>query len=310
MKEDLYLLFLSFFLLLLVNDAFSQKSNWHNTNAISTFNMFREPSYISALGGIGNIEPLIFEGDIAPYYILSLNPENRWGIELSPRIIIRMYNKHSYPVRTPSYMPRATFFYQIIDNTGQKKDWFTYFSWCHHSNGQDGSFYYEADSTKINTYSGNFSTNLFEGGIFMSRPEKKKPYVINYLKLSASYHYKQNPEIRKLYGRLRFFADYQSSVDLSKILKKFSNPSVKYHKGNINQMIRLGWIAGSMPDANDFDFKRRLVFRYTLSYKPSFFNDVTIFAQYYYGQDYYNIYFNRTLSLFRVGIAAKTSIFN
>lgn len=274
----------------------------------STFNMFREPSYISALGGIGNIEPLIFEGDIVPYFMVNKSP--RWGIELSPRFILRMYNEKSLPVRTPSFIPRATIFYRVSVKNDKGEGIFTYFSWCHHSNGQSDNFY-NADSTTINTKSGNFSTNYIEGGMFFSHPDKRFPKaVINYMKLSVLYHYHQAPELRPLYGRLRFFTDFQSSFNLSKALRIFGNTSKNStdHNAILSQSIRIGLIAGNITNVSTFDTKR-LIFKYTISFKPSFLNDVTIFAQYYYGQDYYNIYFNRTLKLLRFGLAAKTSLF-
>lgn len=298
-------------MLVLAMNVKSQKAAKESTSLESTFSMFREPSYISALGGVGNIEPLMFEADIVPYYMLSLNKNNRWGIELSPRITLRMYNEKSYPVRTPSFIPRATFFYRISPNGDEGQDVFTYFSWCHHSNGQDGNFY-NPDSITINTKSGNFSTNLIEGGVFLSHPDRKFPAAaINYIKISASYHYYQTPELRSIYGRLRFFTDFQSSVNLSKFLKIFgstaNNPAS--HNAFFSQSIRIGWIAGDISNVKAIAAER-LVFRYTISFKPSFLDDVTLFAQYYYGQDYYNINFNRTLKVLRFGFAAKTSMFN
>lgn len=288
----------------------SQEIPNESISSESTFSMFREPSYITAMGGIGNIESLIFEADIIPYFMLSLNKNNRWGIEVSPRFLLRMYNEESFPIRTPSFMPRATFFYKILAGNNQRQDLFSYLSWCHHSNGQNGNFY-NSDSITINTQSGNFSTNFLEAGVFLSHPDRKFPYIINYLKLSTSYHYQQAPELRNSYGRLRFFTDFQSSVNLSKVLKIFGNTANNpvSHNAFLSQSIRIGWIAGNMHNVKAIDAKR-VVFRYTISFKPSFLNDVTIFAQYYYGQDYYNIYFNRTLSLVRFGIAAKTSLFN
>jgi len=311
MKEILRLSIFIVMMLIPYLTVMSQEPTRELTSLESTFSMFREPSYISALGGVGNIEPLMFEADIVPYFMLSLNKNNRWGIELSPRIMLRMYNEKSYPVRTPSFMPKATFFYRISPSKSAGQDIFTYFSWCHHSNGQDGSFY-NTDSITINTKSGNFSTNLIEGGIFLSHPDRRYPKAaINYLKLSASYHYYQAPELRNIYGRLRFFTDFQSSVNLSKILSIISstanNPA--NHNAFLSQSIRIGWIAGNFSNAKAIDAER-LVFRYTISLKPSFLDDVTIFAQYYYGQDYYNINFNRTLKVLRFGFAAKTSMFN
>lgn len=304
-----YIYRFAFFALLACSSIVKSQELSHDSTLFeSTFSMFREPSYISALGGIGNIEPLIFEGDIVPYF--TVNKSTRWGIELSPRFILRMYNEKSLPVRTPSFMPKATIFYRISPKNKKAEGVFTYFSWAHHSNGQSDSFYNE-DSTAINTKSGNFSTNYIESGLFFSRPDKRFPKaVINYMKLSVLYHYHQAPELRPLYGRLRFFTDFQSSFNLSKALRIFGNTSKNpaSHNAILSQSIRIGLIAGNMTNVSTFDTKR-LIFRYTISFKPSFLNDVTIFAQYYYGQDYYNIYFDRTLKVLRFGLAAKTSIF-
>lgn len=302
--------YLFFFNLLIVSVDYcnAQQIDSTNLSPVSTFNLFREPSYISVLGGVGNIEPLMFEGDIVPYYMLSLHRNARWGIELSPRIMIRMYNKESFPVRTPSYMPRATFFYQIIDNKNTKRDWFTYFSWYHHSNGQDG-YFYNSDSVTINTSNGSFSTNHIESGFFFSRPDFKRP-IINFHKFSVGYCYDLDKELKTSYGRVRFAYEYQASLNISDVLRSIWIPS--YHPRNnayLMQSIRLGFIAGKMDNTRTFSSKR-FIFRYTVSLRPSFLNDVIIFAQYYHGQDYYNIFFNRTLRVLRVGIAAKSLGFN
>jgi len=279
--------------------VYPQNADKNTLSAISTFNMFHDPSYITILGGIGNLESLVFEADIVPYYTLSINRKARWAIELSPRVLLRMYDSKSFPVRTPSFLPRVTFFYNIVDNSDNKRDWFAYFSWYHHSNGQDGSFFNE-DSCTINTLSGNFATNFFEGGTFISRPDKKRSFIINYHKISLSYCYHQSPELKSIYGRFRLFYDYNTSINLT---------NKANHKSYLIQSLKLGWIAGDFGHAKAFDNKR-VMFKYTLSYRPSFLEDISIFAQYYYGQDYYNIYFNRTLSVLRFGIAAKMSFNN
>lgn len=275
-------------------------------NAISTFNMFREPSYILIGSGIGNLEPLIFEGNIVPYFMISISDKARWGLELSPRIVIRMYNKHSFPVRTPSFMPKVTFFYQFHDKENGKRDLFTYISAMHHSNGQEGDFF-NADSTSINTLTGNFSTNWIEGGIFLSRPNPKLLFNTNYIKLYSTYNYLQEYNLSGTYGRLRFFVNVKSTVKLSKAFGIIIAPADKNKKVVFNQSIKLGWIAGKLNDEQVFDIKR-LTLDYNLSFTPTFLKDVNIFIQYYYGQDYYNIHFNRQLSVVRIGISSKSGI--
>ncbi len=286
------------------SNLFAQTARWDSISAISTVNLFCEPGYITAMGGYGNIEPLIFEADIVPYYMLGFNPSSRWGIALSPRVILRMYNKDSYPVRTPSYMPRVVLMRQFV-NESKQRDWFCYFSWYHHSNGQDGTFF-NADSSGINTQNGSFSTNWVESGFFFSRLKENKKY---FLKISAMYSYKQDHELDGTYGRLRFFSDFQSEWNLSKTFKFLDLSYLKNNKILLTSALRVGLIADDLQNAKIID-KKRLIFRYTLTFKPSFCRDVNLFAQYYYGQDYYNIYFNRTLQVLRFGITAKISIFN
>ena len=134
------ILFVITFALLEIKTIYAQDSTKSTSGAIETFNLFREPSYILVGQGFGNIEPLIFEGNLVSHFMLCINKNVKWGIELTPRIVLRMYNKDSYPVRTPSFKPGITFFYQLIDHENKKRDIFTFVSWFHHSNGQDGDF--------------------------------------------------------------------------------------------------------------------------------------------------------------------------
>lgn len=286
--------------------VYSQDVDKDTATSKSKFSVFREPSYILLGSGVGNLEPLLFEGDIAPYFMLGLSRDNKWGIDLSPRIIFRMYNTKSYPIRTPSFMPKASVFYHLVDNADKNKDLFAFFSWLHHSNGQDEAFY-ESDSVTINTESGNFSTNWISGGIFISRPTAID-FTSNDYKIYVAYSYQQEEGLDGSYGRLRFFFDLQSNLNLSKLLR-IKRKTYNNRSNTFRQSVHIGWIAGNLDDAKVIDIKR-FMFRYTLDFKPSFLNDVTIFAQYDYGQDYYNIHYNRTLNVLRFGIATRARIFN
>jgi hypothetical protein len=273
--------------------------------AKSTFNMFREPSYIILGSGIGNLEPTIFESDIIPYFMLTLSQNVLWGVELSPRIILRMYNQKSHPVRTPSFMPRVTFFIQFVDKEHGKRDFFSYFSWMHYSNGQDGDFF-NPDST-INTKTGSFYSNWVEGGIFLSRPDPKLIFITNYVKLYGAYSFMQEKKMDDVYGRLRFFIQVKSTVKLSRFFRALSATDNINKNYIFDQSIKVGWIASEMNNAKQFD-KRRLIFNYRLSFKPTFLKDVNIFIHYYYGQDYYNIHFSTYINVIRFGISSKSNI--
>ena len=59
-----------------------------------------------------------------------------------------------------------------------------------------------------------------------------------------------------------------------------------------------------MEDVDALDFSKRFGSSITLSYNPKYLEDVRLFVQYYYGQDYYNIHFENTLSELRIGLIA------
>ncbi len=288
-----------------VDSTYSFDHGISKANAISTFNMFREPSYIIFGSGIGNLEPIIFESDIIPYFMLSLSNNNRWGIELSPRVIMRLFNQESYPVRTPSFMSRVTFFIQFVDKKYEKRDFFSYLSWMHYSNGQAGDFY-NPDST-INTDAGSFYTNWVEGGIFLSRPDPKLLFITNYVKLYTAYSFIQEKKMDNVYGRLRFYVQVKSTVKLSRFFKTFSATDDLRKNYVFDQSIKFGWIAGKLDNTKSID-KKRLVFNYRLSFKPTFLKDVNLFIHYYYGQDYYNIHFSKQLNVIRFGVSSKSNI--
>jgi len=292
-----------FALLFGVNIGFGQVEEWDSVSASETVKLACENGYISTLGGIGNIEPLIFEADIIPYYLLGLKRASRWGVLLSPQVVLRMYSKESFPVQTPSYKPRVTFLGQIV-NKKKKKDWFYYASWFHHSNGQDGSFFLD-DSITVNTQNGSFSTNWVELGFFYSREKLRGRHFLDF---TARYNYEQDKELDGVYGRLRFWGEMQSEWNLSRVFKILHRPYFMQNSIVVSQVLKVGYIADALKDAGFLDLKR-LIVSYTLTYKPSFFKDVNLFAQYYWGQDYYNIYFNRQLKVLRFGIAAKAGRF-
>lgn len=294
------------------NDLFSQDTtdsvNYRNLSFLEAINASHETSYITILGGAGNIEPLMFEASIVPYYMLRLNQNTRWALEISTKIIIRMYNERSLPIRTPSYMPRATLYMNVGRLDSKMKKQFFFVSWCHHSNGQSGSF---ADSIThaINTYDGDFTTNFLEAGPFFSRNPGNSRIVTDYLKLSLTYNYKQAEEIKGKYGIFRINQEIQSIITLPESLRKLgvetSTLNGRKHS-SLRLTVKNSLILGEMTEAKTGNILNRIITSWTLAFRPALLADVTFFTQYYYGQDYYNIWFARNLSVFRVGIQADT----
>ena len=65
-------------------------------------------SYITFPTDIGNIEPLMFEANVNPSFVIRQREDSKLMAVLTPQITIRMYNEDSYPVRTPNYIPQVS----------------------------------------------------------------------------------------------------------------------------------------------------------------------------------------------------------
>lgn len=258
-------------------------------------------SYITFSQGLGNVEPLIFEALVAPYFLLRTNRDAKWGATLSPAILIRMYAEESFPVRTPSYMPEISFYHQL-NKTGDETVKYLYLNLTHHSNGQDGNFFNEDES--FNTVSGDFSTNYLELGLFLNQNVVPFSNTNEYFKTSVEYHIdvKRADELEGRYSFLRWHNNFRifrfpGYGGGSKKLVFDKNPAVQTR-------LETTWLLGDINNASFFDMKERFNFSLTMSYRPRFLSDVSLFANFYSGEDYYNMYFYRRITVFRVGLQA------
>ncbi len=249
-------------------------------------------SYFTIAGGLGNIEPLIFEANLIPNFILRNNKEAKLIAVVTPQVILRMFNKESLPVRTPSYMPHITVYYSIGRELSVNN--FTIFGKiAHHSNGQEDDFYLE--NGNINYQSGNFSTNYLEAGII-------KTFYDNKLKAAQffSTSFQVYPEklsdanLKGLYSFYRWnnqFAIFKLPRDINKKEKEKAKYSLK---GEFT------WLFGNISNWESYSLKR-IIASVTFYYHPSFFEDIGLFVQYYHGQDYYNIHFPKSRDIIRIG---------
>lgn len=257
-------------------------------------------SYITFSQGFGNVEPLIFEALISPYFLLRTSKDSRWGATLSPAIMIRMYSEKSFPVRTPSYMPHITFYHQLSSRAVENVK-YLFLNIAHHSNGQDGEFFNKDGS--YNVITGNFATNYLELGMFFNKNIVPFTNTNEYFQTSLEYHLDlgHEEELRGRYSNLRWHNN----------LRIFRFPSYKSYKKlildktpAIQTRIETTWMFGDFNNASFFNIKERLNFSFTIAYKPKFLSDVSLFANIYVGQDYYNMYFFRRISVFRIGLQA------
>jgi hypothetical protein len=243
-----------------------------------------EPSYVAYGAGFG-LDPLIFEANIAPHF--SLLPR-QWHVALflTPKIVLRMFAEESTPVKTPSYMPRLTLMAWREDRvTGPA--FYGSLMLSHHSNGQAGPFF-DADGD-VNHEDGDFSTNFVELGV--SRVARRADYFA-WSTVALEWHpgFNESPELEGRYGLWRVHVastairrlvlDDELYVRLSVILDEFQRSSDDFLQGELERY--------------------PLLVRYTTRW-PSI--DIGLFASVYVGHDYYNIWFDRMLGSFLVGLS-------
>jgi len=256
-------------------------------------------SYITFPTDIGNIEPLIFEANLNPNFIIRERKDSRLMAVLTPQVTIRMYNKESYPVQTPSYIPQISFYYLTGDRQGLRQN--TFFGRiAHHSNGQDGSFYKDSLAKTINLRTGNFATNYMELGLICTSYSSNKN-AVKFFKSSLEIH-PRNWMLEELHGQysgLRlhnsFFA-YKLPMD-----RDFFSKS---RRANFSVKIETTWMLDQVNDWETFDLDR-LTAALTFYYHPKFLEDIGLFVQFYRGMDYYNIYFQQQISVLRFGIMTE-----
>lgn len=260
----------------------------------------QQESYITAGGGFGHNDALIFEAGVSPYFLLRTSHNARWGATLSPSIIMRMYALESFPVYTPSYMPHLSF-YRLLSGTHDDRIRYAFLTLAHHSNGQDDPFY-NPDGT-INRVSGDFSTNYVELGIFFN--ERIVPFAntLEYFRLSLEYHpdVYRTAELDGQYGFVRL----NSSFRVFRTLDPWRNLELR-RASRLQTTLHTTWIFGKLQNAGSFDLKERFIASLTFTYRPGILSDVGFFINFYTGKDYYNILFDERLSVIRFGIQAFT----
>lgn len=249
-----------------------------------------EASYIVFPVIVSGVEPLIFETNIAPHFFLT---PHHWpvAVALTPKVLLRMFQGPSTPVKTPSYMPRLTVFGWFERTFTGKPLLYTSLSLNHHSNGQSGPFS-NPDGTN-NHETGSFATNYFELSVYRAG---WKPALFDTTSLSFEWHPGIGEELgpRGQYGKLRLHLGTTLLVHLL-LDAKFT--------------ARLSAILDDSSRSSGSGFVRALErFPLQLQYiakLPSV--DVGLYIGYYFGHDYYNIWFDRLANVFQIGIGSDVS---
>lgn len=251
-------------------------------------------SYITFPTDIGNIEPLLFEANVNPSFVIRERKDSKLMAVLTAQIIIRMYNEESFPIRTPSYIPQVSVYY-----LAKKKDALDNLAFfgkiAHHSNGQDGDFY--NDDNTINLQSGNFATNFIEFGV-LKTTYSNRLNAIKIIKSSIEIHPKSwmNQDLKGRYSGLRWHNSFTSF--------KFPLKIDKNERANFSLKAETTLMLDNFNALDTFDLDR-INASLTFYYHPKFLEDVGLFVQFYHGMDYYNIHFEEQLSIIRFGIMTE-----
>lgn len=256
-------------------------------------------SYITFPTDIGNLEPLIFEANVNPNFVIRERADSKLMAILTPQIRIRMYNKESYPVQTPSYLPQISI-YHLLSEAGPLKKTSVFAKMAHHSNGQDGFFYKDSTSTEVNFRSGNFATNYIELGLLRSFYNPKRN-ALRFFKSSVELHPSQwmLREMRGTYSGLRWHNSllaYKLPMD-----KLFFTES---RRASFSVKLETTLMLDQINEWELLDLNR-LNAALTVYYHPRFLEDIGLFIQFYKGQDYYNIYYHNDISAIRFGLMTE-----
>ena len=227
---------------------------------------------------VGNGPPLLFEGNISPAFLIT--ETKRAALVLTPKVILRMRTGDSWPVRTPSYMPRMSLYFFRGPPTASAARFFFVTS-SHHSNGQEGDFY--LPNGEINDRDGSFSTNFVEVGF--QDIELDEEGVSN-VRASLEVHpsFVMEPELRGQYSQVRLHLG-----------------STYTFNDRTATSIELSHLFGDAGPASD-SFLKRFQLSVTSSFTCPGLSEVAFFGNVYLGQDYYNMQFERYRSMLRLGI--------
>ncbi len=290
---------LSFLLLMITYFCYCQKGQVANVD--ESVLAMSDRTYLSFGQGIGSyktlygvkrLTPIIFEGQISPDFLLNLSKQRTMGIAVFPKILVRMYNENSVPVKTPSYMPSALFYHRVklpssknskLLNSQNQIAFMTY-RVLHHSNGQDGS-YYIAGTDSVNYTNGNFSTNALE--------------------IAFSWSAIDSGAMGKSFMNGRIAYERQLDFEREAALKDryyYNKATVESHfiySEKIKTYITYSFMWGT----KTFGTKHSIDI-FLLGKPFQKLTDFSVFIRGYVGPDYYNLYYSNILRAITFGIIA------
>lgn len=250
-----------------------------------------EPSYLVAPLSISGLDPVWYEVNVVAHFFVH---RQSWplALVLTPKIVARLFRERSEPVKTPSYMPRLTLFMWSEPELARGGAT-TYGSIGvgHHSNGQAGEVFLPGG--ELNHESGDFNTNYLEVAGYLIDRERA---WLGWGRLSLEWHpwFAQQDRLVGRYGSL--FAELEATI-------------VEDLPLNGRVGASLGVILDAFERHADDALLRQLErFPVSVTYAVGWPDvELALFARYYVGRDYYNIWFDRMLHIVQIGISSNLS---
>jgi hypothetical protein len=268
-------------------NAYSQSAQVANLDEAMLSNSDR--TYVSFGQGIGNyktpygmkpLNPLVFEGQISPSFFLRLSTKRTMGLAFFPKIIMRMFDQYSFPVKTPSYMPSLLFYHQLNWRftkqlfhlfTAEEQVMFMTYRIIHHSNGQDGN-YFISGTDSVNYKDGNFSTNAIEVAFSWSSIDSGR---MGKAFINGRIAYERQLNFERELGLKNTYYYNKASLEIRMVYSE-----------KVKAFITYSFMWGTK------EFRPRNSLDLFLAIKPfQKLTNFSIFVRGYIGPDYYNLYY-------------------
>lgn len=300
--STLYALVISW-LLLEVLPAVAQSQSSFSNNLLHTVS---ERSYIQLMRGSiptrnqnsgDEIERGNFmEAQIAPVYWVRFGDSSRFALSVAPKIILRMADNESFPIKTPSFMPTLTLFQRIKSSrlaSSKLTKWlikpqhrlFIVYRLAHHSNGQKEDFFVPG-TRRINFGSGNFTTDYCELGLqWTDVSGGNNGFSIN--------------------GRISFEQQFYATREENLAELYYNQRILLENEFNLSPAIQLTTRFDVML-GNGSRFEPASAYQLSLEFQPfRKQSDLSFFLRTYTGPDYYNIRYFSDQRFLGLGIRAN-----
>jgi len=244
----------------------------------------------------------VLNGNIIPYFAVTRR-QSPFYVVLNPTVRVRIIsNQFSLPVRTPSFQPGGTVFFNPFKHNIAHYKYFSVGVY-HHSNGQDGDALNPDGSVNLKT--GNFATNFITLNFFKGdfQGEANRYFKVGLELHSGLLKFGDEEKLRSKFGKVRINGQYAISKYHSSIIPS----GIGAVKSTVTRTMKEKFLVDGMlvVDRIDATWNQHFNIEFKYYYNPFDFENTSFFASAgYMGHDYYNIYFVEPYPFVRIGFAA------